>query len=191
MARNLLEWWKRLLSGEKALSPVTRLADQTMPEPQHKPTAAGIKMVQEMLYKIRWIGWKFIFHLKHAIALLCRGFLISYTRSTYSAWIRVPRQRTLSAQNFSLLYRRDERKNGKRRDEWSHHMARLLDCGWKKTCLSGVKVGCFVLARTDTAWWHDYAMRREIIFIRGRLKFEGAKHACSMPISFRYFEEDT
>ena len=31
-------------------------------------------------------------------------------------------------------------------------------------------------ARTDTAWWHDYAMlASEIRFIRGRVRFGGAK----------------
>ena len=37
--------------------------------------------------------------------------------------------------------------------------------------LLGAKVVCLVPARTDTAWWHDYAMRGEIEFIRGRIKF--------------------
>lgn len=33
-------------------------------------------------------------------------------------------------------------------------------------------VVCLIPARTDTAYWHDYVMRGEIRFIRGRLKFE-------------------
>lgn len=37
----------------------------------------------------------------------------------------------------------------------------------------GATVVCLVPARTDTAWWHDYAAHAsEIRFIRGRLKFE-------------------
>ena len=35
----------------------------------------------------------------------------------------------------------------------------------------GSIVVCLVPARTDTAWWHDYAMRGEIRFIRGRVKY--------------------
>lgn len=35
----------------------------------------------------------------------------------------------------------------------------------------GATVVCLVPARTDTAWWHDYAMRGEIRFIRGRVKY--------------------
>jgi site-specific DNA-methyltransferase (adenine-specific) len=36
----------------------------------------------------------------------------------------------------------------------------------------GATVVCLVPARTDSAWWHDYAMRAEIRFLRGRLYFE-------------------
>ena len=37
-------------------------------------------------------------------------------------------------------------------------------------------------ARTDTAWWHDYAMRaNEIRFVRGRLKFGGSKNSAPFP----------
>jgi len=36
----------------------------------------------------------------------------------------------------------------------------------------GATVVCLVPARTDTAWWHDYAAKAtEIRFVRGRLKF--------------------
>lgn len=37
-------------------------------------------------------------------------------------------------------------------------------------------------ARTDTAWWHDYALKAdEIRFIRGRLKFGDAKAGAPFP----------
>jgi len=42
-------------------------------------------------------------------------------------------------------------------------------------------VVCLVPARTDTAWWHDYAMKGEIRFIRGRLKFGGHKNSAPFP----------
>lgn len=42
----------------------------------------------------------------------------------------------------------------------------------------GATVVCLVPARTDTAWWHDYAMRGRIQFLRGRLYFgDGAGRA--------------
>ena len=37
-------------------------------------------------------------------------------------------------------------------------------------------------SRTDTRWWHDYALRaNEIRFIRGRLKFGGSKNSAPFP----------
>lgn len=44
---------------------------------------------------------------------------------------------------------------------------------------AGATVVCLVPARTDTAWWHDYAKKGEVRFVRGRLKFGG--HANSAP----------
>lgn len=35
----------------------------------------------------------------------------------------------------------------------------------------GATVVCLIPARTDSNWWHDYAMKGEIRFIRGRLCF--------------------
>jgi phage N-6-adenine-methyltransferase len=37
--------------------------------------------------------------------------------------------------------------------------------------LKGATVVCLVPARTDTAWWHDFAMKGKIEFLRGRVKF--------------------
>ncbi len=39
----------------------------------------------------------------------------------------------------------------------------------------GALVVCLVPSRTDTAWWHEFAMRGEIRFIRRRLQFIGPK----------------
>lgn len=36
-------------------------------------------------------------------------------------------------------------------------------------------VVCLLPARTDTAWFHDYALRGQIDFVRGRLKFGGGR----------------
>lgn len=37
--------------------------------------------------------------------------------------------------------------------------------------LKGTLVVMLIPARTDTAWWHDYVMRAEIRFIKGRIGF--------------------
>jgi site-specific DNA-methyltransferase (adenine-specific) len=42
-------------------------------------------------------------------------------------------------------------------------------------------VVCLVPARTDTEWWHSYAMRGEIRLLKGRLKFGGAKSSAPFP----------
>jgi len=39
----------------------------------------------------------------------------------------------------------------------------------------GALVVCLIPSRTGTRWWHDYAMKGEVRFIRGRLRFGVAK----------------
>lgn len=46
---------------------------------------------------------------------------------------------------------------------------------------AGATVVCLVPSRTDTAWWHDYAMKGEIRLLRGRLKFGEAKTNAPFP----------
>jgi phage N-6-adenine-methyltransferase len=53
-----------------------------------------------------------------------------------------------------------------------------------KASQTGAIVVCLVPARTDTAWWHDYAMHGEIRFLRGRLKFEQPGFVKNSPAPF-------
>lgn len=46
-----------------------------------------------------------------------------------------------------------------------------------ESSLRGATVVCLVPARTDTRWWHEYVMKGEIEFIKGRLKFSGRNNA--------------
>jgi len=65
--------------------------------------------------------------------------------------------------------------------EIGHWMKKAVE-EWKRD--EGRTVVCLVPARTDTAWWHDFAMQGEIRFLRGRLKFvspEGGKDAAPFP----------
>lgn len=50
-----------------------------------------------------------------------------------------------------------------------------------ESSLEGATVVCLVPARTDTKWWHEYAMKGQIEFIRGRLKFGDAKNSAPFP----------
>lgn len=52
---------------------------------------------------------------------------------------------------------------------------------------AGATVVCLLPARTDTAWWHDYCMKGEITFIRGRLKFGGSKNGAPFPSAIVVF----
>jgi phage N-6-adenine-methyltransferase len=52
---------------------------------------------------------------------------------------------------------------------------------------AGATVVCLVPARTDSAWWNDYAVRGEIRFIRGRLKFGGAVNSAPFPSALVVF----
>lgn len=47
--------------------------------------------------------------------------------------------------------------------------------------LEGATVVCLVPSRTDTDWWHKYAMKGEIRFIKGRLKFGEATNSAPFP----------
>lgn len=44
-------------------------------------------------------------------------------------------------------------------------------------------------SRTDTRWWHDYIMKAsEIRFIKGRLRFGGAKNSAPFPSAIIVFK---
>lgn len=50
-------------------------------------------------------------------------------------------------------------------------------------------VVCLLPARTDTAWFHDYVYgKAKIVFIRGRLKFGGAKNSAPFPSMLAVYE---
>lgn len=48
-------------------------------------------------------------------------------------------------------------------------------------------VVCFVPARVDTEWWHRYAVKGEIRFPKGRVKFVGAEASAPFPIAVIIF----
>ena len=58
---------------------------------------------------------------------------------------------------------------------------------WVKKAYESVMGGdipcavCLLPARTDTAWWHEFCMKGEIEFIRGRLKFGNSKTPAPFP----------
>ena len=57
-----------------------------------------------------------------------------------------------------------------------------------ESSLNGATVVCLVPSRTDTVWWHEYAMKGEITFVRGRLKFGGSKQPAPFPSAVVVFK---
>jgi phage N-6-adenine-methyltransferase len=55
------------------------------------------------------------------------------------------------------------------------------------SALEGATVVCLIPARTDTRWWHEYCMKAEIRFIRGRLKFGDADAGAPFPSAIVVF----
>lgn len=51
----------------------------------------------------------------------------------------------------------------------------------------GATVVCLVPSRTDTAWWHDYAAKGDVRFLRGRLKFGGHVNSAPFPCAVVIF----
>ena len=51
----------------------------------------------------------------------------------------------------------------------------------------GSTVVCLIPSRTDTGWWHDYAMKGEVRLLRGRLKFGEAKNNAPFPSAIVVF----
>ncbi len=52
---------------------------------------------------------------------------------------------------------------------------------------AGAMVVCLVPARTDTGWWHTYAIHGEIRFLRGRLRFGQAQQGAPFPSAIVVF----
>lgn len=54
---------------------------------------------------------------------------------------------------------------------------------------AGKTIVLLVPSRTDTRWWHSYAMKAtEIRFIKGRLRFGGQKNAAPFPSALVIFK---
>lgn len=43
-----------------------------------------------------------------------------------------------------------------------------------ESSLNGALVVCLIPANTDTRWWWEWAVKGQVYFLKGRIKFEGA-----------------
>ena len=57
-----------------------------------------------------------------------------------------------------------------------------------ESSIGGALVVCLLPARTDTVWWHEYCMKGEVRFIRGRLKFGDGKNSAPFPSAVVIFK---
>ena len=65
---------------------------------------------------------------------------------------------------------------------YGREIGKWLAKGYREHKLFDKIVVFLIPSRTDTKWWHDYVMKAdEIRFIRGRLRFKGAKYNAPFP----------
>jgi phage N-6-adenine-methyltransferase len=65
---------------------------------------------------------------------------------------------------------------------------RVISKWMKKAFEAQTVVVCLIPCRTDTAWWHEYAMKAdEIRFIRGRVHFNDSKSGAPFPSAIVIF----
>jgi len=65
---------------------------------------------------------------------------------------------------------------------YGREIGKWIKKGYEEWIQKGKTVVFLIPSRTCSAYWHDYVMKAtEIRFIRGRLKFEGAKYNAPFP----------
>ena len=69
---------------------------------------------------------------------------------------------------------------------YGKQIAKWMRKAWQSS-QEGATVVCLVPVRTDTKWWHEYAFRGEIRFIRGRLKFGDGTSPAPFPSALVVF----
>jgi phage N-6-adenine-methyltransferase len=62
-----------------------------------------------------------------------------------------------------------------------------LKKAWESAQTTAELVVCLVPARTDTAWWHQWAARGEVEHLKGRLRFGGASSGAPFPSALVVF----
>lgn len=64
---------------------------------------------------------------------------------------------------------------------YGREIGKWVEKAFKSAKEHGATVVCLLPARVDTRWWHDYCAKGEVHFIKGRLKFGGAKDPAPFP----------
>jgi phage N-6-adenine-methyltransferase len=64
---------------------------------------------------------------------------------------------------------------------YGREISSWVEKAYKASINEAATVVCLVPSRTDTRWWHEYCMRGEIRFIRGRLRFGESNSSAFCP----------
>ncbi len=71
---------------------------------------------------------------------------------------------------------------------YGSHISQWMEKAYYEAKNNGALVVCFVPARVDTQWWHNFAAKAtDIRFPIGRVKFEGATSPAPFPIAVVIF----
>jgi phage N-6-adenine-methyltransferase len=63
---------------------------------------------------------------------------------------------------------------------YGREIGKWVKKAWAES-LKGTLVVCLLPARVDTRWWHEYAARGHVYFLRGRLKFGTSRNSAPFP----------
>jgi phage N-6-adenine-methyltransferase len=74
---------------------------------------------------------------------------------------------------------------------YGREISRWMQKAMEAAATTADLVVCLVPARVDTQWWHTYAVRGEIEYLKGRLKFGGAKSGAPFPSALVVFRNAT
>jgi site-specific DNA-methyltransferase (adenine-specific) len=69
-------------------------------------------------------------------------------------------------------------------------LSKFVEKAWNETRSVSVKVVMLVPVKSDQRWWHEWAKRCEIRFIKGRIKFDGEEHTHTGPLAVLIFGRD-
>lgn len=70
---------------------------------------------------------------------------------------------------------------------YGREIGKWIKKAYESALENGTTVVCLVPSRTDTRWWHDYCMKGEIRFIKGRLKFGNSTNSAPFPSAIVIF----
>lgn len=62
-----------------------------------------------------------------------------------------------------------------------------VEKAYQSSLINKATVVCLLPARVDTRWWHDYCVKGEMFFIKGRLKFGDATSSAPFPSAIVVF----